>query len=144
MLSSLKLTTNNPLGPEETKKVKQVWQSIQDNGDSLEFRFPVDWQGLGLIDYLTIVAHPMDLNTVSVKLQEGAYQSVEEALDDLQLIWDNCKLYNQKGSWIYDKAEKLERLFKKGVKAHLPMVALPGAPAKAAPAKPESEEIKHE
>ena len=26
---------------------------------------------------------------------------MEEVLDDMQLIWDNCKLYNQKGSVIF-------------------------------------------
>ena len=41
----------------------------------------------------------MDLSTVSGKLQEaGEYYLVEEVLDDLQLIWDNCKLYNEAGS----------------------------------------------
>jgi hypothetical protein len=44
----------------------------------------------------------------------------------LQLIWDNCKNYNQKGWWIYELAEKLERLFKKMVKQYLPGI-LPGS-----------------
>ena len=39
----------------------------------------------------------MDLNTINRKLRENRYQSVEEVLDDIQLIWDNCKLYNQQG-----------------------------------------------
>ena len=73
----------------------------------------------------------MDLSTVYNKLEEQQYKTVEEVLDDIQLIWDNCKTYNQKGWWIYDLADKLQRLFKKMVKTNLPMVALPGAPVKA-------------
>ena len=40
----------------------------------------------------------MDLSTVSRKLREEKYNFVEEVLDDIQLIWDNCKAYNQSGS----------------------------------------------
>lgn len=36
----------------------------------------------------------MDLGTVQKKLSDGEYRVVEECLDDIQLIWDNCKLYN--------------------------------------------------
>ena len=31
----------------------------------------------------------------------------------LQLIWDNCKLYNIKGSYIYKVCEKMERYYNK-------------------------------
>lgn len=43
----------------------------------------------------------MDLSTINKKLREERYQSVEEVLDDIQLIWDNCKTYNIQGSVIY-------------------------------------------
>lgn len=35
MLSSLKLTSYTVLGKEEIKKIKTIWQSLQDNNDSL-------------------------------------------------------------------------------------------------------------
>ena len=37
----------------------------------------------------------MDLGTAGEKLRLEKYRYVEEALDDIQLIWDNCKTYNQ-------------------------------------------------
>lgn len=40
----------------------------------------------------------MDLGTVSNKLRENRYEFVEEVFDDLQLIWDNCKMYNSSTS----------------------------------------------
>lgn len=49
---------------------------------------------MGLTDYLSIVKHPMDLSTVNKKFKDERYGGVEEALDDVQLIWDNCKAYN--------------------------------------------------
>lgn len=59
--------------------------------------FPLIKEGMGLIDYPSIVKYPMDLGTINKKLREDRYNTVEEVLDDIQLIWDNCKLYNEQG-----------------------------------------------
>jgi hypothetical protein len=40
----------------------------------------------------------MDLGTVKRNLTSAKYSNIEECLDDLQLIWDNCKIYNKEGS----------------------------------------------
>lgn len=39
----------------------------------------------------------------------GKFSTYEEFLADLQLIWDNCKLYNMIGSEIYKLAERMEK-----------------------------------
>ena len=49
---------------------------------------------------------------------------MEEYLDDVQLVWDNCKTYNTPGIWIYNAAENLERSFKKMVKNYLPNIPI--------------------
>lgn len=49
---------------------------------------------MGLTDYTFIIKNPMDLGTISDKLANDKYRHIEEALDDLQLVWDNCKTYN--------------------------------------------------
>lgn len=43
----------------------------------------------------------MDLSTVNFKLNDGQYLYVEDMIDDIQLIWDNCKTYNSQGSVYY-------------------------------------------
>lgn len=43
----------------------------------------------------------MDLNTISRKLRDEKYRTVENVLDDIQLIFDNCKVYNAPGSVIF-------------------------------------------
>lgn len=40
----------------------------------------------------------MDLGTVNNKFKDKKYKTVEAVLNEIQLIWDNCKLYNPKGS----------------------------------------------
>ena len=63
-MSSLKLTSKNALGKEELKKVNVILQKLIDSNDSVEFRAPVDWKGMGLTDYPLIVKTPMDLTTI--------------------------------------------------------------------------------
>lgn len=53
---------------------------------------------MNLTDYPTIVKHPMDLSTIDKKFKDGKYKYVEDFLDDVQLIWDNCKLFNMSTS----------------------------------------------
>lgn len=51
-----------------------------------------------MLDYLTVITQPMDLSTVRSKLLGSCYTIVEDCLNDIELIWENCKLYNAKES----------------------------------------------
>ena len=42
----------------------------------------------------------MDLMTVKTKLANIKYNYIEERIEEIQLIWDNCKKYNAATSWI--------------------------------------------
>mmetsp|Transcript_27314 Transcript_27314/g.62658 ORF Transcript_27314/g.62658 Transcript_27314/m.62658 type:complete len:189 (+) Transcript_27314:624-1190(+) len=72
---------------------------------------PVDWRILGLSDYPEIIKKPMDLGTVKSRMESEQYSSVQKALDDIRLIWSNCKTYNQDGSDFFTLAIKLEKKF---------------------------------
>lgn len=45
-------------------------------------------------NYALIIKKPMDLNTVMKKLKGLQYNSKQEFIDDLMLIWSNCLTYN--------------------------------------------------
>ncbi|KAG9036544.1 Transcriptional activator spt7 [Tulasnella sp. JGI-2019a] len=45
-------------------------------------------------DYDQYVKHPMDLGTVQKKVKAHTYQNKQQFASDLNLIWDNCLLYN--------------------------------------------------
>ena len=81
---------------------------ISDRKEAEPFRAPVDYEAFGLTDYPLIVKRMMDLGTLQSNLQSGRYSTLKDCLDDLQLIWDNCKLYNVEFSKIYKVAQKLE------------------------------------
>lgn len=76
---------------------------------------------LELNDYPLVVKHPMNLLKVQDKLKSREYRSVEEVLDHIQLVWDNCKAYNPEGPF-FVLADKMERAFKKMIRNYLPSI----------------------
>jgi len=54
----------------------------------------------------------MDISTVSKKLEGGEYRSHLEFEKDMNLIFQNCYLFNQPGDRIYQMGERFEALFR--------------------------------
>jgi len=77
---------------------------LRKDPSSIVFLEPVDWRGLNIPNYPQIVKNPMDLHTLEENLKAQKYESLEAFLSDLDLIWANCKLFNQIGSPIYHTA----------------------------------------
>lgn len=65
----------------------------------------------------------MNLLKVQEKFKAREYKCVEECLDHIQLVWDNCKEYNQEG-YYYNLADKLDRSYKKMIKNYLPNIQI--------------------
>lgn len=61
-------------------------------------------------EYYELIKHPMDLDTAKRKATHGEYSSVEEALQDLRQIWENCRIFNAEGSEILQSAEACAEL----------------------------------
>ncbi|KAG1448985.1 hypothetical protein G6F55_010383 [Rhizopus delemar] len=75
------------------------------------FLQPVDPVFFNIPDYFDIIKHPMDLSTIQTKLNN--YQSKEEFIADVELMLDNCYLYNNATDPVCDQARELEKAFKK-------------------------------
>ncbi|KAG0151063.1 hypothetical protein CROQUDRAFT_668155 [Cronartium quercuum f. sp. fusiforme G11] len=45
-------------------------------------------------DYYDIIKKPMDLGTVLKKVKSGHYKTKSQFIEDVELIWSNCFLYN--------------------------------------------------
>jgi hypothetical protein len=76
------------------------------------FLVPVDWKALQLPTYPKIVKKPMDLGTISQKLEASRYPTVEAFVSDVMLVWSNARAFNTEGSDIYELAMQLEAEFK--------------------------------
>lgn len=74
--------------------LKDILHKLMANKLAYEFLHPVDWQGLGLYDYPSIIKQPMDLSSIKQKLEDHHYSSVEDVLMDIEVVWANCITYN--------------------------------------------------
>lgn len=71
--------------------------------------------GEEVVDYYDVVKRPMDFSTMEHKLNTNQYSNMKTFIDDTQLIFDNCRLYNPEGSVYVKHAAKLEKFMKEQV-----------------------------
>lgn len=76
---------------------------------SWPFRKPVDPNEVP--DYLSVITAPMDLSTMSKRLESEHYKSIAEFTADLKLIADNCRRYNDPDTTYYKNANILENFY---------------------------------
>ena len=74
------------------------------------FLEPVDYIAMNIPTYPKIVENPMDLGTLQDFVESGQVSETTDFLQKLQLIWNNCKLFNAKESAIFRFACNMERV----------------------------------
>jgi len=92
-------------------KCNDLLKGLQSHQHGWVFNNPVDPLELGLPDYFEIVKKPMDLGTVSKKLDNGAYHFISDFATDVKLTFDNAMAYNEEGSVVHDMAKELRVKF---------------------------------
>ncbi|XP_041665988.1 bromodomain-containing protein 3-like [Cheilinus undulatus] len=75
------------------------------------FHKPVDAVALKLPDYHTIIKSPMDLGTIKKRLENNYYWSASECMQDLNIMFTNCYIYNKPTDDIVLMALALEKVF---------------------------------
>ena len=106
---------NLEIGDEEIKILHKIFEILEEDPLAYDFLEPVDYVALNILDFPKIITHPMDLGTVKKKLYDYAYPTFKEFLDDINLIWKNCRTYNQQGSDIVKMANHCEKIFNKNL-----------------------------
>ena len=111
---------------EDIKKLEEIFSKMEKDKNAIGFLEPVDYKGLKLFDYPDVVKNPMDLGTCKNKLLNGEYKIFQEFMDDINLIWDNCRLYNMSESDIVkcgnNCEKKMRQLIEKQFKNAKPKV----------------------
>ncbi|KAK9815815.1 hypothetical protein WJX72_010117 [[Myrmecia] bisecta] len=74
--------------------------------------------------YHSIITQPMDLLTMSQRLQAGEYTTLGAILADAQLVWANCRLFNAGGSDICALCDETQAAF--GQRAPVDEALVPG------------------
>lgn len=112
-------------GTEAFNECQGIIKYLHRQRDIGAFLEPVDPVALNIPGYFDVVKNPMDLSTVSQKLQNGQYSSIPpgQAIGrspvarmlngpfrkDIELIFDNAMLFNPPNDWIHIGAAKLKK-----------------------------------
>ncbi|KAH8811825.1 hypothetical protein F5884DRAFT_291950 [Xylogone sp. PMI_703] len=112
---------------------------------STPFLEPVDPVALGIPNYFKVIKTPMDISTVSQKLQNGHYAKAKDFESDIKLIFANCYKFNPPGNPVRGMGKSFEEVFDrewarkdKWISDHTP--AAPSPPSMADTDEEESEE----
>ncbi len=104
---------NTPVYDCWEKCARRMIQTIWKHVSAWIFHEPVDPIKLGIPDYANVVKNPMDLTTIKGKLNSGKYYRMKEFNDDMNLMFDNCLLYNGEHSQVSKMALVVRAEFKK-------------------------------
>ncbi|KAJ1718172.1 hypothetical protein LPJ61_006782 [Coemansia biformis] len=80
--------------PAALERARAVVNKLKRDDCAWPFLRPVDPVALGIPSYFDIVKNPMDLSTIQKKLSKKAYAYVADYVADIQLIVDDCFLFN--------------------------------------------------
>lgn len=109
-------------------------RSLKKMKDAAPFLKPVDVVALNIPHYLQIVRHPMDFSTIERKLnssnpakpdpnpQNPRYNSVDEFVADVRLIFTNCLTFNGPDHLVVQMGKKVEEVFDKQMRSMPPSV----------------------
>ncbi|XP_036960014.1 E3 ubiquitin-protein ligase TRIM33 isoform X2 [Acanthopagrus latus] len=106
---SRKITGEQSLSPEDQRRCERLLLNIFCHELSVGFRKPVP---SSVPNYYKIIKQPMDLKRVKKRLQLRSsqyYQSVQDFVSDMRLIFKNCAKYNEMSRIIqvYDEEKKI-------------------------------------
>ena len=81
--------------------------------DAEIFHKPVDPIELNVPNYYSIIKKPMDFSTVKKKLNNCSYTNLKEYCEDMDLIFNNCFLYNGINSFIGEMCTRVKNEYNK-------------------------------
>ena len=94
---------------EDYNIIKKILEIIKSDKNSIHFQYPVNT--IDNPDYLRVINYkPMDLSEIERKLDKKEYSLVQDIIDDIKLIWYNCRIYNLETSKICKISNELEQL----------------------------------
>ena len=94
------------------KIAKQLMNTLWKVRDAELFHKPVDPVELNIPNYFEIIKRPMDFSTVKKKLNNYTYTNLKEYCEDMELIFNNCLLYNGINSYVGEMCLRVKNEYK--------------------------------
>jgi hypothetical protein len=93
------------------KHCARVLKRVRKSDKSWPFWEPVDPAKEGLDDYCEVIAKPMCLDIVEAALNADQYQSADEFVGDMRLVFENAMQYNPSDHSYHQMAQKMLDIF---------------------------------
>ena len=95
------------------KIARQLMNVLWKVKDAELFHKPVDPIELNVPNYYDIIKKPMDFSTVKRKLNNYTYTNLKEYCEDMDLIFNNCFLYNGMNSYVGEMCTRVKNEYTK-------------------------------
>lgn len=96
---------------EQLKYCQRILKGLKRHREAGPFLLPVDPVALNIPDYLTVIKQPMDLSTISKKIEFNEYADAEAFMGDVRLMLNNCFTYNAPDSQVTKMGRNIEKYF---------------------------------
>lgn len=107
------------ISPSQRSVLRQRLEALYSTKEAQEwFNEPVDYEGLGLHDYLAVVKEPIDLTTIRSRL--NTYMTVASFEADVAKVFKNAIAYNRDDSDVTKDARALLKSFHESNKLFAP------------------------
>ncbi|KAM3914468.1 protein polybromo-1 isoform 2-T2 [Leptodactylus fuscus] len=104
-------TSQNYLKPILEQLLEAVTSATDPNGRLISELFQKLPSKVHYPDYYAIIKDPIDLKTVSQRIQSGYYKNLNAMAKDIDLLAKNAKTYNEPGSQVFKDANTIKKLF---------------------------------
>lgn len=101
---------------DQIKYCGAIMRNLKKHRDAAPFLHPVDFVKLNVPDYPQVIKYPMDLTTVDKKLNSGEYDTVEDFISDIRLVFMNCYKFNGPEAMISMLCQNVETAFEKSLR----------------------------
>ena len=109
------------------KRIENIWSqcgsilsSLKKHRYAWPFLQPVDAEALNIPDYYEVIRQPMDLGTISRRMEHDSrrgryrqYTTPLEFRDDVRRVWSNCRTYNKPGQDVRFMGDALSETWEK-------------------------------
>ncbi|KAI8970291.1 hypothetical protein BDF20DRAFT_115930 [Mycotypha africana] len=102
--------SNRTKHPPHYNQMRHLVSELRANPHSWPFHEPVNAEEV--TDYYEVILEPMDLTTLDQNVESDKYENLEDFINDVQKIFDNCRTYNAESTNYARCANRLERYFK--------------------------------
>jgi len=95
----------------ESSVCSLIIKTMERQPNALPFLKPVDPVALNIPDYFNVIKKPMDFSTILKKLKKGEYPSMNEFVEDVDLVFRNCMTYNPPNNPVHKMGQEMKNFF---------------------------------